>query len=100
MSVEPGHDARLQGPSLDFIPLKSHSPRSTFLAQRDLSFPPHMYHMSRRETAQPWSRKGAERAGHSGPWARCPKEEDTFQALTLLPRGFYRCPLLTFPPKK
>lgn len=99
MSVEPGHNSRLQGPSLDLIPLKSHSPRSTFLAQRDLSFPPLMHHVSRRERAQAWPRRGRERAGHSGPGPGAPKKK-TFQELSLLPTGFYRCPLLTSPPPK
>ena len=37
--------------------------------------------------------------GTRGPGPGAPKKK-TFQELSLLPRDFYRCPLLTFPPKK
>lgn len=85
--------------------LRPHPPKkepfpqeSTFLAQETSPFPPSYHGPGGRER-----RHGQGEAesvlGTPGPWARCHKERRLFKGLSLLPTGFYRCPLLTFPQK-
>ena len=93
MSVEPGHSSRLQGPSLDLIRVKNYSPRSTFLAQRDLSLPPHMHHVSWRERAQTWPRRACWALGDPG---QVPQRRRLFRSSLCSQEA---CPLLTSPQK-